>query len=97
MRGAAAISSLAARPPHPDLLPARGEKEKQASRNVLFVMAGLVPAIHVFAARGSEDVDARHEAGHDDARVVWLLPERQSGLASAETIVCPVVTGGKTG
>jgi hypothetical protein len=27
-------------------------------------MAGLVPAIHVFASR-KEDVDARHEAGHD--------------------------------
>jgi hypothetical protein len=30
-------------------------------------MAGLVPAIHVFsAASKKEDVDARHEAGHDD-------------------------------
>jgi hypothetical protein len=27
-------------------------------------MAGLVPAIHVFAAQ-KEDVDARHKAGHD--------------------------------
>jgi hypothetical protein len=27
------------------------------------VMAGLVPAIHVFIAR--QDVDARHKAGHD--------------------------------
>jgi hypothetical protein len=27
------------------------------------VMAGLVPAIHVFAAK--EGVDARHKAGHD--------------------------------
>jgi hypothetical protein len=27
-------------------------------------MAGLVPAIHVFERE--EDVDARHEAGHDD-------------------------------
>jgi hypothetical protein len=27
-------------------------------------MAGLVPAIHVLAAK--EDVDARHKAGHDD-------------------------------
>jgi hypothetical protein len=31
------------------------------------IMAGLVPAIHVFsAASKKEDVDARHEAGHDD-------------------------------
>jgi hypothetical protein len=28
-------------------------------------MAGLDPAIHVFAAVGKEDVDARHKAGHD--------------------------------
>jgi hypothetical protein len=29
-------------------------------------MAGLVPAIHVFAAtQGREDVDARDERGHD--------------------------------
>jgi hypothetical protein len=28
------------------------------------VMAGLVPAIHAFAAK--EDVDARHKAGHDE-------------------------------
>jgi hypothetical protein len=30
------------------------------------VMAGLVPAIHVFLACGAKDVDARHKAGHDD-------------------------------
>jgi hypothetical protein len=30
------------------------------------VMAGLDPAIRVFGARGTKDVDARHEAGHDD-------------------------------
>jgi hypothetical protein len=30
------------------------------------VMAGLVPAIHVFARKiDRENVDARHEAGHD--------------------------------
>jgi hypothetical protein len=28
-------------------------------------MAGLVPAIHVFDT-GGKNVDARHEAGHDD-------------------------------
>jgi hypothetical protein len=34
------------------------------------VMAGLVPAIHVFALfSGSEDVDARHKAGHDERGV----------------------------
>jgi hypothetical protein len=30
------------------------------------VMAGLVPAIHVFLASGDEDVDARDKPGHDD-------------------------------
>jgi len=31
-------------------------------------MAGLVPAIHVFLSMPtlSEDVDARHKAGHDE-------------------------------
>jgi hypothetical protein len=30
-------------------------------------MAGLVPAIHVsFLLRHCQDVDARHEAGHDE-------------------------------
>jgi hypothetical protein len=33
--------------------------------NHSFVMAGLVPAIHVFAVTAKEDVDARHKAGHD--------------------------------
>jgi hypothetical protein len=29
-------------------------------------MAGLDPAIHVFAHTAKEDVDARHKAGHDE-------------------------------
>jgi len=33
----------------------------------MVVMAGLVPAIHVFTARQrKQDMDARHKAGHDD-------------------------------
>jgi cytochrome c-type biogenesis protein len=36
-------------------------------------MAGLVPAIHVFALAWLKGVDARHKAGHDDA---WSLAER---------------------
>jgi hypothetical protein len=31
-----------------------------------FVMAGLVPAIHVFR-HGDQDVDARDKRGHDDS------------------------------
>jgi hypothetical protein len=30
------------------------------------VMPGLVPAIHVFAAAKKQDMDARHQAGHDE-------------------------------
>src|SRR5262245_42717992 len=33
---------------------------------VSVVMAGLVPAIHVFLARAAKDVDARDKRGHDD-------------------------------
>jgi hypothetical protein len=32
--------------------------------SIFSVMAGLVPAIHVLIC--SKDVDARHEAGHDE-------------------------------
>jgi hypothetical protein len=30
-------------------------------------MAGLDPAIHVFASARKQDVDARHKAGHDES------------------------------
>jgi hypothetical protein len=30
------------------------------------VMAGLVPAIHIFLAASKKDVDTRDEPGHDD-------------------------------
>ncbi len=33
---------------------------------LFFVMAGLVPAIHVFICY--QNVDARHKAGHDELR-----------------------------
>jgi hypothetical protein len=32
---------------------------------VSFVMAGLVPAIHVFLSGRAEDVDGRDKPGHD--------------------------------
>jgi hypothetical protein len=32
-----------------------------------FVMAGLVPAIHVFVFAHASDVDARDKRGHDDS------------------------------
>jgi hypothetical protein len=37
------------------------------------VMAGLVPAIHVFLPGRAEDVDARHKAGHDEELAPELL------------------------
>jgi len=48
------------------------------------VMAGLVPAIHVCLFQG-EIVDARHKAGHDEAKRVGLIePYRRPRLALAE-------------
>jgi hypothetical protein len=35
------------------------------SGSPIFVMAGLVPAIHVFDLVLDKGVDARHKAGHD--------------------------------
>jgi hypothetical protein len=35
-------------------------------------MARLVPAIHVFSAAEKKDVDARHEAGHDEEKQLGL-------------------------
>jgi hypothetical protein len=34
----------------------------------IVVIAGLVPAIHVFFLTGKKDVDARRKAGHDEFR-----------------------------
>jgi hypothetical protein len=36
--------------------------------NQTVVMAGLVPAIHVFLSSRAKDVDARHKAGHDGGK-----------------------------
>ena len=50
---------------------------KRAAERYLFVMAGLVPAIHVFSLRSaSKDVDARHKAGHDEILGVTPPPSR---------------------
>jgi hypothetical protein len=40
---------------------------RQLSSSEFSVVAGLVPAIHVFVGgKFSKDVDARHKAGHDE-------------------------------
>jgi hypothetical protein len=52
------------------------------------VMAGLVPAIHVFTRR-MKDVDGRHKGGHDDgewpvsnaASIRWAFHRTAVGLA----------------
>jgi hypothetical protein len=38
----------------------------KTTQNLLFVMAGLVPAIHVFRA-SKQGADARDKRGHDDS------------------------------
>jgi hypothetical protein len=45
-----------------------GNLQSLSDRNILFVMAGLVPAIHVFFFVKRKDVDARHKAGHDERK-----------------------------
>jgi hypothetical protein len=40
----------------------------------VFVMAGLVPAIHALLA--GQGVDARHKAGHDDEKSAWEFPQQ---------------------
>ena len=42
-------------------------------------MAGLVPAIHVFAC-GAKDVDARHKAGHDGEYRFSVIGKRSSAV-----------------
>jgi hypothetical protein len=42
-----------------------GWVERRDTHQFISVMAGLVPAIHVFPVVGHDDVDARHKAGHD--------------------------------
>jgi hypothetical protein len=49
--------------------PVVGERESKLS---FCVMAGLIPAIHVFLPNRCEDVDARLKAGHDDGFVLRI-------------------------
>ena len=51
------------------------------------VMAGLVPAIHVFLRCGT-DVDARHKAGHDGA-----CGSSRAGTALVVSLLCVLVSG----
>ena len=49
-------------------------------------MAGLVPAIHVwFFSSKKEDVEARHEAGHDE-QIFCAYQQARSTLGPSSTI-----------
>jgi hypothetical protein len=48
------------------------KKEETEDTVLIFVMAGLVPAIHALSAERIKDVDARHKAGHDAGESVRL-------------------------
>jgi hypothetical protein len=41
-------------------------EQNPVEHDQFFVMAGLVPAIHVYKSSPQEDVDARDKPGHDD-------------------------------
>jgi hypothetical protein len=49
----------------------------------MYVMAGLVPAIHVFLCRRArkQDVDARDKRGHDDGQADSISAEIAANLA----------------
>ena len=50
-------------------------------------MAGLIPAIHVLAARSVKDVDARDKPGHDELRIRnGTAPETTSLIATKPAI-----------
>jgi len=49
-----------------------------------FVMAGLVPAIHVFELARPLDVDARDKRGHDGGETVY----EENQEARRETLIC---------
>jgi Kdo2-lipid IVA lauroyltransferase/acyltransferase len=58
-------------------------------------MAGLVPAIHVFALPKLEDVDARDKRGHDDVIKcdAALMAKRTRGKLVLDSIIGTIVAG----
>src|SRR5262245_29719199 len=57
----------------------RAGTRMSAMAPILFVTAGLVPALHDFLADTSSGVDARHKAGHDEVRTT--IPVPRPGIA----------------
>src|SRR5580658_1017080 len=51
------------------------------------VMTGLVPAIHVLDLLGRQDVDARHQAGHDESKNSAGVGITGSGVGSTKGTV----------
>ena len=54
-----------------------------------FVMAGLVPAIHVLLD-GCKDVDARHKAGHDEVDIRRYVMGLLWVRLQVDLSLCPV-------
>ena len=78
----------------PDPLPARGraiayDDDEIGIACFLIVVAGLVPAIHVFAAAEKKDVEARDKRGHDEL----LLRISSTNHADCAKSDCPPPRG----
>jgi len=61
----------------------RNDVAPQCVATLSFVMAGLVPAIHVFVSSEKEGVDARIKSGHDDGETSVSRPHRTTLTATA--------------
>jgi hypothetical protein len=53
-----------------------------------FVLAGLVPGIHVLAALKAKDVDGRDKPGHDEKAGFPLFPIMPANLAIGWNVPC---------
>ena len=67
--------------------PARSGRRDEMECINFIVMAGLVPAIHVFAA--AKDVDARHKAGHDELDGIDEKRKRRSARLAVKKKLPP--------
>ncbi len=59
-------------------------------------MAGLVPAIHVFAITEKKDVDARAKRGHDDCECggndIDMTSRSRGGIRPSYASLLPLLT-----
>jgi hypothetical protein len=64
---------------YPRAIEARAEDQrKSGAASFWFVMAGLVPAIHVLKVASKKDVDDRDKRGHDVARGFRQVPSNDA-------------------